>query len=148
MRFYDFFAGIGGFRFGLERAGHVCVGASEVSDFPRAVYEHRFGHAPAGDMTQLRPEDMPAADLWCGGWPCQGLSQAGLRKGIFGDPRSNLIWPLLDLADACEANGNGPTWLLLENVPGLLNGKDYGVRRGRLWRKAGGRLPCVRTAAG
>lgn len=70
MRFFDFFAGIGGFRLSLERAGHVCVGASEVSDFPRAVYEHRFGHAPAGDMTQLRPEDMPAADLWCGGWPC------------------------------------------------------------------------------
>lgn len=163
VKFFDWFCGIGGFRLGLERSGMTCVGSCEIGTFQRDVYATRFGTAPEfNDMLAVKAEELPGAELWCGGWPCQGLSSAGLRRGIFGDSRSNLIWPLLDLADdaerTCECGHHntrhapgvddpgphptwcsdckctlfasvGPTWLLLENVPGLLSGRDYECTR-------------------
>lgn len=119
LRFVDFFAGVGGIRLGLERAGHECVWACEIDPFARAIYEARFGHAPQGcDIRDVRPEDIPDADLWSGGFPCQDLSTAGRRAGLTGT-RSGLIWTMLDLARVKR-----PKWILLENVPGLLSGKD------------------------
>jgi DNA (cytosine-5)-methyltransferase 1 len=117
--FADFFSGIGGFRLGLERAGHRCVFSCEIDPFARRVYGARFGREPeAEDIRAVTPETIPEADLWCGGFPCQDLSTAGRRVGIKGE-RSGLIWKLLDLA-----RERRPRWLLLENVPGLLTGRD------------------------
>ena len=70
MKFFDFFAGIGGFRLGLERAGMTCVGSCEIGTFQRAVYTERFGKAPEfNDVMAVKAEELPAAALWCGGWP-------------------------------------------------------------------------------
>jgi DNA (cytosine-5)-methyltransferase 1 len=125
MRFADWFAGGGGIRLGLERAGHECVWSCERDPFARRIYAARFGHAPeSDDIETVRPTDVPAADLWAGGFPCQDLSVAGLRAG-FGGTRSSLVFRFLDLAAACR-----PRWLLLENVPGLLHvrgGRDFAV---------------------
>jgi DNA-cytosine methyltransferase len=130
VKFFDWFSGIGGFRLGLSRAGMECVGSCEIGDFQRAVYATHFEVPAFEDMTAIDPHALPDADLWCGGWPCQGLSSAGLRRGIFNDSRSNLIWRLLDMADVLERAGRGPTWLLLENVPGLLSGRDFECEQG------------------
>ena len=123
--FIDFFAGIGGFRVGLEAAGWRCAWAVEMDAFCSKVYEARFGHAPAGGMIQdVESKAIPAADLWCGGFPCQGLSVAGKRGGL-DDPRSGLFWEWMRLVDSSR-----PPWLLIENVPGLLSsngGEDFGL---------------------
>ena len=130
MRFFDWFAGVGGIRLGLEAAGHECVGACEVDPFARKVYEHRFGHAPLGDIRDVTAGQLPQADLWAGGFPCQDVSTAGKRAGIEEGTRSGLVWKLLDLAAAVR-----PQWLLLENVPGLLSvdsGRGLGALLARL----------------
>jgi len=119
LAFASFFSGIGGFELGLERAGHRRVWSCEIDPFARKVFAARFGNEPEGeDICDVTPDQIPEADLWCGGFPCQDLSTAGRRKGINGE-RSGLVWKLLDLAARKR-----PRWLLLENVPGLLNGRD------------------------
>ncbi len=118
MRFASFFSGIGGFELGLDRAGHECVFACEIDPFARSVYQARFGRLPTEDVTRVQPHEIPEADLWCGGFPCQDLSTAGKRAGLGEGTRSGLVWNLLDLAAERR-----PDWLLLENVPGLLTGR-------------------------
>ena len=123
--FIDWFAGIGGFHLGLHLAGWRCAWAVEMEPFCRSVYAERFGRAPQGGMIQdVEGEGIPWADLWCGGFPCQGLSVAGKRGGL-DDPRSGLWWEWMRLVDE-----NRPPWLLIENVPGLLSsndGEDFGL---------------------
>ena len=130
MKFADFFSGIGGFRLGLERAGHDCIYSCEINDFCREVQNERFGKVPEGrDINEVQAADIPDADLWCGGWPCQGNSSAGQRRGLL-DPRSGLIGRFLDLVGEKK-----PTWLFLENVPGALSvnsGKDWEAILGRM----------------
>ena len=125
MTFIDWFAGIGGFRLGLERAGMQCVGSCEIDKSPRRIYAKRFREAPTfRDINEVQPGDIPGADLWCGGFPCQGLSVAGKRGGL-DDPRSGLWWQWLSLVEKCR-----PRWLLIENVPGFLScskGADFGL---------------------
>ena len=127
--FVDFFAGIGGFRVGLELAGWRCAWSVEMEPFCRRIYEARFGHAPQGGMIQdVEAGRIPQADLWCGGFPCQGLSVAGKRGGL-DDPRSGLFWEWMRLVEAAGCLGR-PRWLLIENVPGLLSsngGEDFGL---------------------
>lgn len=116
MKYASFFSGIEGFRLALDAAGHECVFSCEIDAFCSKIQEARFGHGPqAGDIKKLRPEEIPDADLWVGGFPCQDLSIAGKRGGIKAD-RSGLVWRLLELAKVRR-----PQWFLLENVPGLLS---------------------------
>jgi DNA (cytosine-5)-methyltransferase 1 len=125
VRFVDWFAGVGLFRLGLERAGHECVGSCEINEPARAVYGARFGRAPEGrDILDVDAKDIAEADLWVGGFPCQDLSCAGKRAGWSGE-RSVLVFDLLRLATARH-----PRWILLENVRDLLTvrgGRDFGV---------------------
>jgi DNA (cytosine-5)-methyltransferase 1 len=122
LRYVSWFSGIGGFDVALDAAGFRRVGACEIDPFARRVFEARFG-SPAffpEDIDDVEAQDIPAADLWCGGFPCQDLSVAGKRVGITAGERSGLVWRLLDLWDARPE----VRWLLLENVPGLLSGRD------------------------
>lgn len=116
MKFIDWFCGIGGFRLGLERHGFTHAASCELAEFPRRVYAEQFGAAPTWkDVRDVRVADLPRADLWCGGFPCQDVSLAGTRLGLLGGKRSSLVFRLLGLAAAAR-----PRWLLLENTPGLL----------------------------
>ncbi len=123
MRFVDWFAGIGGFRLGLERSGHEHVASCELASFPRRVYAHRFGEPPTfEDVTRVKAQEIPEADLWCGGFPCQDCSAAGAGLGLLAGERSSLVWGLVGLAAVAR-----PQWILLENVQGLLfKGRRYG----------------------
>lgn len=117
MRFCDFFAGIGGFRLGLERAGHKGVWACEVDSFCRKIYAQHFEEPQAKDINDVKAEEIPEAELWCGGFPCQDLSVAGKRGGLQAN-RSGLYWVWHELIRKRQ-----PPWLLIENVPGLLSSK-------------------------
>ena len=113
------FAGIGGFREGLTRAGgFTCVGHCECDKYAERSYRALFdceGEWYIEDARKADPDTMPDFDLLCGGFPCQTFSLAGNRKG-FGDPRGTLFFELARLAEARK-----PRYLLFENVPGLLN---------------------------
>ena len=119
MNFIDFFSGIGGFRLGMERAGHECVGHCEIDKFAdrsyRAMHEVKNGEWFADDISKVDPRELPEADCWCFGFPCQAFSISGKRKG-FRDPRGNLFFEVMRLAEVRQ-----PSILFAENVKGLLN---------------------------
>ena len=155
MRFVDFFAGIGGFRRGLELSGHECVGFCEFDKFATASYtsmhllneeqrkqlseipqrkrqkeilkeEYRNGEWYAKDIRSVNAKDVPRAECWCFGAPCQDFSVAGRRAGLDGD-RSSLVREIFRLLEEQEEQ-NRPEWLIYENVKGMLSsnrGLDY-----------------------
>ena len=119
IRFFDMFAGIGGFRSGLESVGGFeCVGYCEIDKYPRQAYEALYdteGELYFEDVRTIDPERLPDIDLICGGFPCQAFSMAGKRRG-FADTRGTLFFEIARIAAAKR-----PSYLLLENVPGLLS---------------------------
>ena len=123
------FAGIGGFRAGLDRAGGFqCVGHCEIDPHADASYRaiHHIGKEECfyPDARTIDPGELPDFDLLCGGFPCQAFSQAGRRRG-FEDARGTLFFEIARLAQAKR-----PSYLLLENVPGLLShdkGRTFSV---------------------
>lgn len=127
MKFIDAFAGMGTVRMGFEQAGHECVSAIEFDPHKRRIYEVIFGHEPEfGDITAVRGTDLPYADCWCFGAPCQDFSIAGLRAGLDGE-RSSLVREVFRLVRE-KAPADRPEWLLYENVKGMLssnNGWDF-----------------------
>ena len=122
MNFLDLCSGIGGFRLGLERAGHKCIGYCEYDKFARASYEAMYdtkGEWKADDVTKLKSEDVPDADIWCFGFPCQDISVAGKQRGLAGK-RSGIYYNIIDLLKGKEESAK-PAYLLVENVKNLLS---------------------------
>ena len=120
IRYFDLFAGIGGFRAGLDRAGGFeCVGHCEIDKYAeagyRAIHDVRKEEVFYTDAREIRPEELPEFELICAGFPCQSFSVAGRRAG-FGDVRGTLFFEIAQLAEAKR-----PNYLLLENVPGLIS---------------------------
>jgi DNA-cytosine methyltransferase len=123
MRHASFFSGVGGLDLGFERAGIETVSVSEIDPYANTVLAERFPGAPnLGSITEINADDIPEADIWSGGFPCQDLSVAGKRAGFSGK-RSSLAFTFLDLVERRR-----PRWLVLENVPGLFSsnqGRDF-----------------------
>ncbi len=123
----SFFAGIGGFDLGLEAAGMDVVFQCEINKFSQKVLKSHWPDTPLfHDITQLTSDDIPDSNVWCGGFPCQDLSLAnqGKRKGLKGE-RSGLFYQYSELIRAKK-----PDWVIIENVPGLLNshaGEDFRI---------------------
>lgn len=122
----SFFAGVGGFDLGFERAGMKVVFQCEINKFAKSVLRRHWPNAfLAGDIKEIKAADIPSdVNLWCGGFPCQDVSLAnqGKRKGLKGE-RSGLFYEFTRLV-----RERRPKWLVLENVPGLLNshhGEDF-----------------------
>ena len=167
IKVFEGFAGYGGATFGLKRAGisHKVVGYSEFDKFASALYDANHCDEEGlpiknwGDITKIKPEELPDFDLFTGGFPCQPFSTVGLQQGekdIYG--RGTLLY---DIINICRVKR--PTYILLANVKGLatkryektfntlknalkelgygdlkyavLNTKDYGIpqNRERLW---------------
>ena len=155
MKFIDFFAGVGGFRRGMELAGHECVGFCEFDKFAVASYtamhtmteiqrdyldmlpknkrvaeagkeEYRHGEWYANDIRRIFAEDIPKADSWCFGFPCQDISVVGKQLG-FNGARSSLFFRVIRLVQDLEEKDR-PTYLFIENVKNLLSvngGADF-----------------------
>lgn len=148
MKFIDFFAGIGGFRRGMELAGHECVGFCEWDKFATASYtsmhlitdeqrkklaespikqrqkeilkeEYRNGEWYTDDIRTVDARCLPKADCWCAGFPCQDISVAGKQLGFDGN-RSSLFFEIIRLIKESKEE-NRPEWLFLENVKNLLS---------------------------
>lgn len=121
MKFLDLFAGIGGFRLGMESAGHKCIGFCEIDKFARESYKaihNTKGEIELHDITAVSDESIRgigSVDIICGGFPCQAFSIAGNRRG-FEDTRGTLFFEIARFASILR-----PKYLFLENVRGLLN---------------------------
>lgn len=121
MKFLDLFAGIGGFRIGMESAGHECIGFCEMDKFARASYKaihDTKGEIELHDITTVSDDTIRgigSVDIICGGFPCQAFSIAGNRRG-FEDTRGTLFFEIARFASILR-----PKYLFLENVKGLLN---------------------------
>ena len=131
LRVAELFAGVGGFRIGLEKAGHNTVWANQWE--PKTKVQHayncyveHFGDFPDlnTDINKVNKYSIPDHDLLVGGFPCQDYSVATTRaKGIAGI-KGVLWWDILDVVKAKK-----PSYILLENVDRLL--KSPVIRRGR-----------------
>lgn len=148
MKFIDFFAGIGGFRRGMELAGHECVGFCEFDKFATASYismhlltdeqrkaledipikqrqkeilkeEYRNGEWYTNDIRRVYAGDIPKSDCWCFGFPCQDISVAGKQAGFQGN-RSSLFFRVMYLVGQLKEEDK-PTYLFIENVKNLLS---------------------------
>lgn len=155
MKFIDLFAGIGGFRRGMELAGHECVGFCEWDKYATASYismhlitnkqreylstldlkkrqkeilkdEYKNGEWYSNDIRNLDAGSVPKADCWCFGAPCQDFSIAGKRAGLNGD-RSSLVREVFRILGEIEEKSR-PEWIIYENVKGMFSsnrGFDY-----------------------
>jgi len=148
MKFIDWFAGIGGFRRGMELAGHKCVGFCEWDKYASASYrsmhtiteeqreylstldlkkrqkeilkdEYLNGEWYANDIRTVHAGCVPKADCWCFGAPCQDFSFAGARAGLEGD-RSSLVREVFRILREMPEEDR-PEWLIYENVKGMLS---------------------------
>lgn len=122
MRFLDLFSGIGGFRLGMERAGHKCIGFCEIDKYARASYQaihDTEGEIDFKDITEVTNEEFRKlrgkVDVICGGFPCQAFSIAGNQLG-FEDARGTLFYEIARAAEQVK-----PRYLFLENVRNLLS---------------------------
>lgn len=122
MNFLDLFAGIGGFRLGMERAGHKCIGYCEIDKFARMSYQaihNTDGETDYKDITEVTNEEFRklkgTVDVICGGFPCQAFSIAGKQLG-FEDTRGTLFYEIARAAKEIK-----PRYLFLENVRNLLS---------------------------
>ena len=128
IRVFEAFAGIGGFRSGLERVGGFeIVGWCEIDIFAQKAYRILFDTGKEEfyeDITKIDYGTMPDFDLLVGGPPCQSWSTAGLRKG-FEDDRGNMFLEYIKILEAKK-----PKYFVAENVAGLLShseGRSYGI---------------------
>ena len=119
IKYFDMFAGIGGFRSGLEAiGGFECVGYCEIDKYAKQAYEAIYdtgGELYFDDARKIVPEQLPDFDLITGGFPCQSFSIAGARKG-FDDTRGTLFFEIARIVAVKK-----PKYIYMENVPGLLN---------------------------
>ena len=130
--FLSLFAGIGGFDLALERIGFRCVGQVEIDPFCQRVLAARFpdvsrwddirqfcvaerGRCLAADRASKASFFAGSCDLLVGGFPCQGASVAGKRRGLR-DDRTALFWEIIRVQKIIRA-----PWGLFENVPGLFS---------------------------
>ena len=132
MRYASLCDGIGAAHVAWQPLGWECAWTSEIEPFPAAVVDHHWNLKNLGDMTKLTEEMLNACgpiELLVGGTPCQSFSVAGLRRGL-DDPRGNLALRFTQLVGVLR-----PTWVVWENVPGVLSssgGRDFGTFLGAL----------------
>lgn len=143
FRLNSFFAGIGGFDVGFERAGIKPIYHCEKEKYCRSVLKKHWPDAACSDdVTKVEDGSLPDAEVWSGGFPCQDVSVARGwlgRDGLRG-ARSGLFYEFHRLVEA-----NLPEVVVLENVTGLLSshkGSDFhtvirtmtGLGYGVAWR--------------
>lgn len=139
IKVVELFAGVGGFRLGLEKAGNYeVVWSNQWEPSTKAqhaswVYEARFGKKNHSNeniekVIKYSFEEIPDHDLLVGGFPCQDYSVASTlknSKGLVGK-KGVLWWSIYNIINKKEKK---PKYLFFENVDRLL--KSPASQRGR-----------------
>lgn len=118
----DLFCGGGGMGLGFLQAGYHIAGAWDFDKFAVESYRHNVGdHVQLKDIREMTSEDMPRADVWTFGFPCQDLSIAGRKAGLFEGKKSGLFFEVMRLLQEVRENRpeDMPKIILAENVKGL-----------------------------
>ena len=112
----DLFSGIGGFALAARMAGNIeTVAFCEREAYAQRVLKKHWPEVPiCDDIHNLKGNDYGPIDLVTGGFPCQPYSLAGERRGNDDD---RALWPQM-LRVIREAR---PTWVIGENVPGIIS---------------------------
>lgn len=137
IRVVELFAGVGGFRIGLERASehYKTIWSNQWEPSTKRqdasiVYCHRFGEQGHSneDIATVPTSDIPQCDLLVGGFPCQDYSVATTlkRSGGIEGKKGVLWWQIYRILDEMKQK---PNYLLFENVDRLL--KSPASQRGR-----------------
>ena len=142
IRVVELFAGVGGFRIGLERASKhfKTVWSNQWEPSTKRqdasiIYCRDFGSAGHSneDIATVPTEEIPDCDLLCGGFPCQDYSVATTlrRSGGIEGKKGVLWWQIYRILD--EKGDSRPNYLMLENVDRLLGspakqrGRDFAI---------------------
>lgn len=135
LKVAELFAGVGGFRLGLEKSNYKVVWSNQWEPSTKTqhaslVYEARFGmeNHSNQDIATVPTDEIPDHDLLCGGFPCQDYSVATTlhnSKGLKG--KKGVLW--WSIHRILEEKKNKPKYLFLENVDRLL--KSPAKQRGR-----------------
>lgn len=123
----ELFAGIGGFRLGLENANIETVWANDINELCCKVYKSNFGKDSIvlGDINEISISDIPNHNILTAGFPCQPFSSAGKKLGVRDRVRGTLFERIVEIIDAKK-----PKYFFLENVKRLLtmeNGYHFRV---------------------
>jgi len=121
--FCELFAGIGGFRLGIEELGGCCIMASEIDYHASKCYEDNFKERPLSDISQIGTNDIGSFDLLVGGFPCQSYCRLNVDPKGLASNNGQLIHHIFRLLKMRQ-----PKAFLLENVPNLRSvneGKDF-----------------------
>jgi DNA (cytosine-5)-methyltransferase 1 len=121
LKMLDLFSGIGGISLGAEMTGKIeTVGLCEIEPYPVEVLKKRWSDVPIfGDVRTLnadtlRERGITRPDIIAGGFPCQPFSVAGKRRG---KEDERFLWGEF----ARLVHELRPTWVIGENVPGIIN---------------------------
>jgi len=135
IRVVELFAGVGGFRLGLEKSNYKVVWSNQWEPSTKVqhaskVYEARFGseHHSNKDIATVPTKEIPDHDILVGGFPCQDYSVATTlhnSKGLKG--KKGVLW--WSIQRILEEKKKKPKYLFLENVDRLL--KSPATQRGR-----------------
>jgi site-specific DNA-cytosine methylase len=110
------FSGIGGFDLAFTQNGFEPLWCVEIEPFCRAVLKTHFPNTEIfNNVKEVGAHNLKPVDVLTGGFPCQDVSVAGKRAGLAGS-RTGLFWEALRIVQEVK-----PSWLVLENVPGLLS---------------------------
>jgi len=123
LKLLDLFSGIGGFSLGLESTGYFeTIAFVEKDKFCQQVLKKNFKDIPIESEVRDVKGDRYAADIICGGFPCQPFSVAGKRKGTDDD---RYLWDeTIRIVRECK-----PRWFIGENVEGIINIQEGMVLR-------------------
>jgi DNA (cytosine-5)-methyltransferase 1 len=116
MKVISLFSGAGGFDLGLIKSGHHVVFANDIDRDAVETYKKNIGkHIQLGDIRNISSPSIPRGDVVIGGFPCQGFSQANLRRSSK-DERNILYEELVRVIRYLR-----PQYFLAENVRGILS---------------------------
>eukprot|EP00928_Gymnodinium_smaydae_P024768 TRINITY_DN19945_c0_g2_i1.p1 TRINITY_DN19945_c0_g2~~TRINITY_DN19945_c0_g2_i1.p1 ORF type:complete len:502 (+),score=35.44 TRINITY_DN19945_c0_g2_i1:83-1588(+) len=141
--FIELFAGIGGFRLGLEPLGGRCVLACELNIHSRATYVCNFQEStnlaqPLIDATCVETAKIPPFDILTAGFPCQSFTARSRERRGLEDDNGQLFYQVIRVLRDCK-----PKAALLENVTGLLS-----IRKGADFKQIVNALQSVGYAVG
>ena len=116
MKIISLFSGAGGFDLGFIEAGHEILWANDIDKDAVETYKKNIGnHIIKGDVAEIHVGSIPDAEIVIGGFPCQGFSQANMKRSI-GDERNKLYTYFVRIVKAKQ-----PLYFFAENVRGILS---------------------------
>lgn len=144
MKVVELFAGVGGFRIGLERTNQYEViwsnqwEPNKTKQHAFDCYQERFkkGIHMNENIEKIEAKDIPNHDLLVGGFPCQDYSVARTKANGLQGKKGVLFWEIIRIIHEKK-----PKYVLLENVDRLLKspakqrGRDFGIMLSALWKE-------------